>query len=88
MSFRRLEKSSVSEGSLRSFRRATKSKKEQAQDMTKPIPHEIVSEEARTLAHKSKQGSGWLISLDSWAVALALALTALVWAGWIKRIPW
>ena len=22
------------------------------------------------------------------AVALALALTALVWAGWIKRIPW
>jgi hypothetical protein len=56
--------------------------------MANTSQHEIVSEEARTLAHKSKQGSGWLISLDSWAVALALALTALVWAGWIKRIPW
>jgi hypothetical protein len=50
--------------------------------------HEVVSEEARTLAHKAKQGSRWRISLDGWAVALALALTALVWAGWIKRIPW
>lgn len=28
------------------------------------------------------------VSLDGWAVALALALAALVWAGWIKRIPW
>jgi hypothetical protein len=34
------------------------------------------------------QKTGWRISLDTWAVALALALTALVWAGWIKRIPW
>ncbi len=50
--------------------------------------HEVVSEEERTLAHKAKQNSRWRISLDSWAVALALALTALVWAGWIKRIPW
>jgi hypothetical protein len=50
--------------------------------------HEIVSDEARTLAHKAMQKTGWRISLDSWAVALALALTALVWAGWIKRIPW
>jgi len=49
--------------------------------------HEVVSEEARTLAHKAKS-SRRRISLDGWAVALALALTALVWAGWIKRIPW
>lgn len=28
------------------------------------------------------------VSLDGWAVALALALAALVWAGWLKRIPW
>ena len=52
--------------------------------------HEVVSEEARELAHKAKRNSrpGWRISLDTWAVTLALALTALVWAGWIKRIPW
>jgi hypothetical protein len=50
--------------------------------------HEVVSDEARTLAHKAKQGSRWRISMDAWAVTLALALTALVWAGWIKRIPW
>jgi hypothetical protein len=50
--------------------------------------HEIVSEEARALAHRAMQKTGWRISLDTWAVALALALTALVWAGWIKRIPW
>ena len=28
------------------------------------------------------------LSLDGWAVALALALAALVWLGWIKRVPW
>jgi hypothetical protein len=56
--------------------------------MTNTTQHEVVSEEARALAHKAKHGSSWLISLDGWAVALALALTALVWAGWIKRIPW
>ena len=28
------------------------------------------------------------LSLDSWAVALALAFALLVWAGWIKHIPW
>ena len=60
--------------------------------MANSISHDSVSEEARTLAHKavqkSKNGSGWRISLDTWAVTLALLLTALVWAGWIKRIPW
>ena len=28
------------------------------------------------------------ISLDVWAVTLALILSLLVWAGWIKHIPW
>ena len=28
------------------------------------------------------------ISLDGWAVALALASAFFIWAGWIKRIPW
>ena len=50
--------------------------------------HEIVSEEARTLAHKAMQKPSWRISADTWAVAVALVLTALVWSGWIKRIPW
>jgi len=56
--------------------------------MTPIAEPEIVSEEARTLAHKAMQKSGWRISLDTWAVALALVLTALVWSGWIKHIPW
>lgn len=59
--------------------------------MANPTPHEIVSQEARELAQKAMRKSkngGWRISLDTWAVTLALALTALVWAGWIKRIPW
>ena len=56
--------------------------------MGNTVSHDVVSEEARTLAHKAKQGTGWRISLDTWAVTLALVLTALVWAGWIKRIPW
>lgn len=56
--------------------------------MARTSGHEIVSEEARALAHKAMQKSGWRISLDTWAVALALVLTALVWSGWIKHIPW
>jgi len=56
--------------------------------MTISTQHDIVSEEARTLAHKAIQRRGRRISLDTWAVALALFLTALVWSGWIKRIPW
>jgi hypothetical protein len=32
--------------------------------------------------------SGFALSLDSWAVALSLALSLLVWLGVIKHIPW
>jgi hypothetical protein len=29
-----------------------------------------------------------VVSVDEWAVALALALALLVWAGAIKHVPW
>jgi hypothetical protein len=97
MSFRRSTKSAVFCRQVLRIgccgSKAVAVQKEGAAKMANPIPHENVSEEARTLAHKAVQksrnnGSGWRISLDTWAVTLALALTALVWAGWIKRIPW
>jgi hypothetical protein len=28
------------------------------------------------------------LSLDSWAVILALALSLAIWIGWIKQVPW
>lgn len=28
------------------------------------------------------------ISLDTWAVVLALGLALLVWLGWIKQVSW
>jgi len=31
---------------------------------------------------------GSKLSLDAWAVALALALSALIWLGVIKHVPW
>ena len=34
------------------------------------------------------KAAGLGISLDAWAVALALGLALLVWAGVIKRVPW
>ena len=29
-----------------------------------------------------------IVSIDAWAVALALVLALLVWAGAIKHVPW
>ena len=37
---------------------------------------------------KIKKSSRFNFSLDAWAVTLALALSALVWLGLIKHIPW
>jgi len=37
---------------------------------------------------KEKKSSAFSFSLDAWAVTLALALSALVWVGLIKHIPW
>ena len=28
------------------------------------------------------------LSLDTWAVILALALALAIWIGWIKHVPW
>jgi len=28
------------------------------------------------------------LSLDTWAVILALALSLAIWLGWIKHVPW
>jgi hypothetical protein len=36
----------------------------------------------------ARKAAGIGISLDWWAVAVALGLAALVWLGWIKRVPW
>ena len=36
----------------------------------------------------AKKAAGLGISLDSWAVALALFSAFLIWAGWIKHVPW
>ena len=41
-------------------------------------------------ANKStgKSGKHWNLSLDSWAVAMALLVALLVRAGILKHIPW
>jgi len=36
----------------------------------------------------SKGDSTRKLSLDTWAVALSLAISLLVWLGVIKHIPW
>ena len=36
----------------------------------------------------AKKAASLGISLDAWAVALALGFALLVWLGWIKRVPW
>jgi hypothetical protein len=36
----------------------------------------------------SKGDSKRKLSLDTWAVALSLAISLLVWLGVIKHIPW
>ena len=41
----------------------------------------------KTTAEKKKPGR-FQLSLDSWAVALALALSLLIWMGFIREVPW
>jgi hypothetical protein len=38
--------------------------------------------------HTPNGNSAFKLSLDTWAVALAFALSLLVWLGVIKHIPW
>jgi hypothetical protein len=37
---------------------------------------------------KEIRSGGSQLSLDAWAVALALGLSLLIWIGWIKHVPW
>jgi hypothetical protein len=37
---------------------------------------------------KARKSSSFNLSLDAWAVALALGLSALIWVGVIKHVPW
>jgi hypothetical protein len=39
-------------------------------------------------ASPSKGNSNRKLSLDTWAIALSLAISLLVWLGVIKHIPW
>jgi hypothetical protein len=45
-----------------------------------------VSESTETSNLKSKATG--ILSLDTWAVLLALGLSLLVWIGLIKKVPW
>ncbi|MGD0305140.1 MAG: hypothetical protein ABSC71_09960 [Candidatus Acidiferrales bacterium] len=45
-----------------------------------------MSESTETPNLKSK--AGVVLSLDTWAVLLALGLSLLVWIGLIKKVPW
>jgi len=42
----------------------------------------------KDVSTKEKKSSGPKFSLDAWAVTLALALSALIWIGVIKHVPW
>ena len=46
-----------------------------------------MSKSVENSAKESKK-NGFGLSLDSWAVTLALLLSFLVWAGLLKQIPW
>jgi hypothetical protein len=37
---------------------------------------------------KGNEKIGFGLSIDGWAVTLALLLSFLVWAGLLKQIPW
>jgi hypothetical protein len=45
-----------------------------------------VSEKTDALNLKTKATG--VLSLDTWAVLLALGLSLLVWVGLIKKVPW
>jgi hypothetical protein len=45
-----------------------------------------MAEEPRRITKPTKSSTA--LSLDSWAVILALALSLAVWIGWIKHVPW
>jgi hypothetical protein len=44
-------------------------------------------EQKRNSARTSRS-STWGLSLDTWAVIVALALSGAIWVGVIKHVPW
>jgi hypothetical protein len=42
----------------------------------------------KTYAPNLKTKATGFLSLDTWAVLLALGLSVLVWVGLIKKVPW
>jgi hypothetical protein len=42
----------------------------------------------KDLSTKENISPRFNLSLDTWAVALALGLSALIWIGVIKHVPW
>jgi hypothetical protein len=42
----------------------------------------------REATSAAQKGKWFQISLDGWAVTLALILSLLIWIGWIKQVPW
>jgi hypothetical protein len=45
-----------------------------------------MTEKSESVDLKSKATA--VVSLDTWAVLLALGLSLLVWIGLIKKVPW
>jgi hypothetical protein len=37
---------------------------------------------------RTSPSSTWRLSLDTWAVIVALALSGAIWIGVIKHVPW
>lgn len=46
-----------------------------------------MSNSTKSIVKENKKVS-FILSLDGWAVTLALLLSFLVWAGLLKQIPW
>jgi hypothetical protein len=45
-----------------------------------------MAEQPRRIAKPTKPSPA--LSLDTWAIILALALSLAIWIGWIKNVPW
>ena len=44
--------------------------------------------ESNRSAAKTSPSSTWGLSLDTWAVIVALVLSGAIWIGVIKHVPW
>jgi hypothetical protein len=64
------------------LRGAEQSRNRSYQEGRKILPNQT---EETVEANKQK---GFRLSVDGWAVTVALIASFLVWIGWIKHIPW